>query len=38
VKVRGTTLDDILHALPSAWNEHPAVAREGVLASLPIYR
>jgi hydroxyethylthiazole kinase-like uncharacterized protein yjeF len=36
--VRGTTLDDILRALPAAWNETPPPSRNGVLADLPIYR
>jgi ADP-dependent NAD(P)H-hydrate dehydratase / NAD(P)H-hydrate epimerase len=36
--VRGTTLDDVLGALPAAWNERPDAPRNGVLADLPIYR
>jgi hydroxyethylthiazole kinase-like uncharacterized protein yjeF len=36
--VRGTTLDDVLHALPATWNEKPRPLRQKVLADLPIYR
>ena len=36
--VRGTTLDDVLHTMPAAWNEAPRTPRDGVLAYLPIYR
>jgi NAD(P)H-hydrate epimerase len=32
--VRGVTLDDILHALPAAWNEEPRDMPHGVLAEL----
>jgi NAD(P)H-hydrate epimerase len=32
--VRGTTLDDILAALPAAWNEPVEVPRGGTLAEL----
>jgi NAD(P)H-hydrate epimerase len=37
-KVRGTTLDDVLRALPAAWNETPRPMRDGMLADLPIFR
>ena len=33
--VRGTTLDDVLYALPRAWNEGDAPLRPPVLAELP---
>ncbi|HXG69398.1 MAG TPA: NAD(P)H-hydrate dehydratase [Gemmatimonadaceae bacterium] len=33
--VRGTTLDDVLYALPRAWNEMSPQLREPVLAELP---
>jgi len=33
--VRGTTLEDILLALPHAWNEFPDAAHDGVLACVP---
>jgi hydroxyethylthiazole kinase-like uncharacterized protein yjeF len=33
--VRGTTLEDILLALPDAWNELPDMVPESVLASIP---
>jgi ADP-dependent NAD(P)H-hydrate dehydratase / NAD(P)H-hydrate epimerase len=36
--VRGTTLEDILQALPQAWNATPESLRDGVLADLPIYK
>jgi NAD(P)H-hydrate epimerase len=32
--VRGITLDDVLHALPNAWNETPRKKGDGVLAIL----
>jgi NAD(P)H-hydrate epimerase len=32
--VRGITLDDVLRALPIAWNEQPRKTRDGVLAIL----
>ena len=36
--VRGTTLDDILRALPAAWNERPGRQSAGVLAHLACHR
>jgi NAD(P)H-hydrate epimerase len=33
--VRGTTLEDILLALPDAWNELPASVPESILACIP---
>ena len=33
--VRGTTLDDVLYALPRAWNEHDPPLASPVLARLP---
>lgn len=33
--VRGTTLEDVLYALPRAWNEHAPVPEPPVLATLP---
>jgi len=35
--VRGTTLDDILAALPAAWNEQTEPARAGVLAEVSLH-
>ncbi len=35
--VRGTTLDDILAALPAAWNESPITPRAGVLAEVTLH-
>jgi hypothetical protein len=32
--VRGTTLEDILLAMPDAWNELPEMLPENVLASI----
>jgi NAD(P)H-hydrate epimerase len=32
--VRGITLDDVLHALPIAWNERPVALTDGTLAEL----
>ena len=32
--VRGTTLDDVLHALPPAWSEAPRELPDGVIAEL----
>jgi NAD(P)H-hydrate epimerase len=32
--VRGITLDDVLNALPVAWNEEPRTSAEGILAEL----
>ena len=36
--VRGTTLDDILRALPAAWNERPRRQSVGVLSHLACHR
>jgi yjeF C-terminal region, hydroxyethylthiazole kinase-related/yjeF N-terminal region len=36
--VRGTTLDDVLAAMPAAWNEKTPAFRDGLLAELFIYR
>lgn len=36
--VRGTTLEDILVAMPKAWNEPSRRLREGLLADIPLYR
>jgi len=35
--VRGTTLDDILAALPAVWNEQTEPARAGVLAEVSLH-
>jgi NAD(P)H-hydrate repair Nnr-like enzyme with NAD(P)H-hydrate dehydratase domain len=35
--VRGTTLDDVLHAMPAAWNEIVPPLRPNVLAALGSY-
>jgi NAD(P)H-hydrate epimerase len=32
--VRGTTLDDVLHALPPAWSEAPRELPDGIIAEL----
>jgi len=32
--VRGVTLDDVLHAMPAAWNEQPDPLPSGILAIL----
>lgn len=32
--VRGVTLDDVLHAMPAAWNENGTPLRQGILARL----
>ena len=36
--IRGTTLDDILAALPAAWNEQSPLSRPGILAELLSHR